>query len=210
MSTIAPLFQLITCRKGQSFVDVQQRHHGAMEHKVDLVDQSGMASVLILWKGVNAFKAMMAAGEFQDKQRILQRRIDTDRQFDVVVEPTREAFETSGKSVSDTKAVLVVNGRITSGSSPTGHFKAALSEEGAAAAMGQTYGSIPGVISNLFLQGSQGREAKLIGGAYLFESQESLEAYLASDLWAKVLAETPWEDVKIEQYTVVSDVPAAA
>lgn len=207
MST-APLAQIITCRKGQSFVDVQQRHHDAMEHKLDLVDQSGMAGVLILWKGINSFKAMMAAGEFQDKQRILQRRVDSDRQFDIVMQPTDKAFTTSGKSVSDTKAVLIINGKAT-GASPTDFYKAALSEEGAADAMGEQYGSIPGVISKLFLQGTQGREAKLMGGVYLFESQQSMEAYLESDLWAKERAETPWEDVKIEQFSLAIDAASA-
>jgi len=202
----APLAQLITCRNGMSFTDVLQRHHDAMEHKLDLLCEDGTKGVLILWNGANAFKAMLAAGEFQDKQRILQRRIDTDRQFDIVMAPTRAAFETSGKLVPDAAALLVISGKVTTGT-PTEYFK---SKADSAAEMGKTFGSIPGVISNLVLQGTQGREAKLIGGCYLFDDQQSMRAYLSSETWAKMRAETPWEDVRIEQYVIASDVPAAA
>jgi len=208
MST-APLLQLITCRANCTFADVLQRHHSAMEHKLDLIAQDGTKGVLILWSGQNAFKAMLAAGEFQDKQRTLQRRVDTERSFDVVMEPTRVAFETSGKSVSDATAVLVISGRMTTGTSPTEFFNDALSTDEAAKAMGSTFGSIPGVISKIFLCGTQGREAKLIGGCYLFETQQSMSDYLSSETWAKARTETPWEDVKIEQY-VVADLPPAA
>jgi len=152
----------------------------------------------------------MAAGEFQDKQRKLQRRIDTERQFDVVMEPTRVAFETSGKAATDACAVLVITGRLTTGASPTDYFAETLSEEGAAAAMGKQAGSIPGVIAKIFLQGTQGREAKLMGGCYLFEDQQSMEGYLASDLWAKTKAGTPWEELKMEQYVVASSAMPAA
>merc|ERR550514_1430093 len=120
MATIptAPLIQIITCRKNQSLADVQQRHHDAMEHKLDVVGQDGLQSTVILWSGVNAFKAMLAAGEFQDKQRTLQRRIDIDRQWDVVMNPTRVAFETSGRSMSETKAILVTSGKLNTGATP--------------------------------------------------------------------------------------------
>lgn len=209
-ASTAPLVQIISCRPGQSFTDVLQRHHPAMEYKLDLIAKDGTQGVLILWSGENAFKAMMAAGEFQDKQRSLRRRIQTERQFDIVLEPTRVAFDTSGKSVLDAKAVLIVSGRLTTGASPTEFFKEALSMDGAVV-MGRSFLGVPGMISKIVLQGSQGGEANSIGGCYLFEDQQSMEDYLTSDLWAKEQAETPWEDMRLEQYGLVSnDVPSAA
>ena len=65
----APLVQVITCNNGKSLSDMKQRHHAAMEHKLDLVAADGSQGSIILWSGENAFKAMLAAGEFQDKQR---------------------------------------------------------------------------------------------------------------------------------------------
>jgi len=206
---VAPMAQIITCRNGFTFTDVKQKHHQAMEHKLDLVRSDGTNGVLILWSGENAFKATMAAGSFQDRQRILQRRIDTDRQFDIVSAPTRATFEASGKLVSDAQAVLVVTGLCT-GPSPTEFYNEALSEEGAAAAMAKPTEHIPGAICNIFLQGSQGREAKLMGDVLLFADEQSMEDYVASELWAKARAEASWQDVKVERYVIASTATAAA
>jgi len=204
----APLAQIITCRKGHTFTDVLQRHTDAMEHKIDLVGTDGTQGSLVMWSGANAFKAMLAAGEFQDRKRILQRRIETDRQFGIVTAPTRVAFETSGRTVDETRAVLIVSGRMTTDAKPAEFFSEVTAADGGAA-LGKASGSIPGAIAQLFLAGSQGREAKLVGGIYLFVDQQSLENYLASELWAKARAEMPWEDVKVEQYAVACNVVAA-
>jgi len=186
---------------------VKKAHFDAMEHKIDLIGEDSKHASVILWSAENAFKAQLAAGEFQDKQRHLARRVKQDRQFEVVEAPTRVSLETSGKAISDAKAVLIINGTVTGGT-PTEFFNEALAADEGGAAMGQTFGSIPGVIGKIFLQGTNGNEAKIVGGCYLFVDEQSMNNYLAGDVWAKAQAETPWENVKIEKF-VVSAGPAA-
>jgi len=201
MIPTAPLAQIITCRKGHTFTDVLQRHTDAMQHKIDLVGADGTQGSVIFWDGANAFKAMLSAGEFQDRKRILQRRIESDRQFGIVTAPTRVSFETSGKSVEETRAVLMIQGTLTVDASPMDFFKELTAEDGGAS-MGGASASIAGVVAHVPLAGWQNKEAKKIGGLYLFVDQQSMDTFLASDVWAKARAETPWADVTVEQYTV--------
>lgn len=61
----APMMQVFTCKENQHLNDVKQKHHAAMEHKIDVVSKdNGAAGSFVLWTGENAFKAMLAAGEF--------------------------------------------------------------------------------------------------------------------------------------------------
>lgn len=204
----APLLQVLNANGDKTFTDVKKAHFDAMEHKIDLIGEDSKHASVILWSAENAFKAQLAAGEFQDKQRHLARRVKQDRQFEVVEAPTRVSLETSGKAISDAKAVLIINGTVTTGGTPTEFFNEALAADEGGAAMGQTFGSIPGVIGKIFLQGTNGNEAKIVGGCYLFVDEQSMLDYLAGDIWAKAQAETPWENVKIEKF-VVSAGPAA-
>jgi len=178
------------------------------DQALDLVGADGTQGAIILWSGQNAFKAMLAAGDFQDRKRILQRRIDTDRQFEIVMEPTRMSFEASGKRVADARSVLLVSGRSTTGT-PIEFFKEAMSQDGGAE-MGQTAGGIPGVVGQLFLAGTHGREAQLTCACYLFIDEQSLDQFLASGLWAKVQAEMRWEEMKVERFAVASGAASAA
>ena len=209
MASSAPFMQLITCNNGMTMTDKLQRHNqDTMEHKLDVVGEDGKQGSVILWKGENAFKAKLAAGEYQDKQR-LWRRIKRDLRFDIIEAPTRASF-TSAKGVEDTKAIVVVTGMLAEeGKSPRSYYE---DSEPQHAAMGQASSSIPGVIANIFLQATQGTAGageKTIGSCFLFSEVESMEAYLASEAFAKSKAEMPCDDVQVERYAVAGGEVAA-
>ena len=63
------------------------------------------------------------------------------------------------------------------------------------------------LVAKIFLQQVAGN---VIGGCYLFRDEQSLDAYLASDLWASETAETPWQDVLVDKYTVDAEPAAGA
>ena len=210
MASTAPFLQIITCNSGMTMTDKLQRHNqDTMEHKLDIVGEDGKQGSVILWKGENAFKAKLAAGDYQDKQR-LWRRIKRDLRFDVIEAPTRASMLQSAKVVDDTKAVLVITGTLAEeGKSPRSFYE---DSEPQHAAMGQAAGSIPGIVANIFLQATQGTAGageKAIGSCFFFSDEQSMEAYLASEAWAKSRAEMPCNDVQIERYAVVGGEVAA-
>jgi hypothetical protein len=189
----------MTCNPGASMVDKLQRHTPEMETKLDLIAEDGTNVCIIAWSGVNAYKAMLAAGAFQDSQR-LWRRIKKDRKFDIDVEQTRATFAASGKEVGSTGAVLLVTGTLTEGT-PASTFHAAA-----------TKGDIPGLIGQVFLAGTPDPKTGAVlsgsGAVYLFSNVEALEAYTSSDEWQAAQAETPWEEVSAEKYVVATQATA--
>lgn len=159
-----------------------------------------LISLYVLW-----------AGEFQDRQR-LWRRIQSDRQFDVVLDPTASSFESSSKSVTDARAVLLVSGTLCEGVSPSDYHASALSE---GVGMGQSVADVPGIVAKIYLQGApdvvKGKAATSIGGCYLFEDETAMEAFVASDQWEATRSTTPWEKVSVERFVVAGvEAPTAA
>jgi len=49
-----------------------------------------------------------------------------------------------------------------------------------------------------------------MGDVLLFADEQSMEDYVASELWAKARAEASWQDVKVERYVIASTATAAA
>ena len=195
----ASSLQVMTCNPGKSMVDKLQRHTPEMEMKLDLVAEDGTNVCIIGWSGENAYKAMLAAGTFQDSQR-LWRRIKKDRKFDIDVEQTRSTFAASGKEVKDTGAVLLVSGKLTEGTPPSTFHEAA------------TKSDIPGIIGQIFLAGTPDPKTGAVlsgsGAVYLFSTNDALEAFLSSESWQATRDATPWEEVNVEKYLVPT--PATA
>jgi len=191
--------QIMTCNPGASMVDKLQRHTPEMETKLDLIAEDGTNVCIIAWSGVNAYKAMLAAGAFQDSQR-LWRRIKKDRKFDIDVEKTGATFAASGKEVGGTRAVLLVTGKLTEGT-PASTFHAAA-----------TKSDIPGIIGQMLLAGTPdpktGAAFSGSGAVYLFSDVEALEAFTSSDDWQAAQAATPWEEVSVEKYVVATQATA--
>lgn len=206
----SPFLQVLDCKAGFNLQDKPQRHYDAMEHKLDLTAENGSQSSIVFWLGENAFKAMRASGEFQDKQR-LGRRIAKDRKYDIAEGPTRACLEAIGKvdALPSSKACLLVSGTLTTGAKACEFFEAAHAADGSSAMIQETV-SIPGIIGKIFLQGTLGKEEKIVGGFYLFEDEQSLDAYLSSESWATTCAAMPWEDVKTDRYRVAAEASASA
>ena len=193
----APHLQIMTCNPGQTMADKLKRHTPEMETKLDLVAADGTNVCIIAWSGENAYKAMLAAGEFQDKQR-LWRRIKKDRKFDVELEATRKSFEMSEKEIESAKAVLCVSGNLAEGTTPTACYDATA--------------EIPGSVGQIFLSGTAdpktGAAQREIGIFTCFETMDALESYLESESWATVKAQTSWEEVTVEKYAVATSASA--
>ena len=196
MVPAAPLIQILNCKSGHTLTDKLQRHNDAMEHKVDLMGENQRHTSIIFWLGDNAFKASLAAGTFQDQQR-LWRRIDEDRRFNVAMGHTQAAFNATSSTVADATAVALVVGKVSTGVAHDFY-------EGSSD-MGESVSSTPGMIGSIFLEGSAGKDEKLIGCCYLFTDEESMDAYLASER----AHEATWQEVTVEKYHVPSP-PAAA
>ncbi len=126
--------------------------------------------------------------------------------FQIAETCTQFAVETSGPSAEDAKAILLIRGTLTTGESAKAYFAEAAQAEGGST-LGKTTGVVPGVVAKIFLQQVAGN---VIGGCYLFRDAQSLDAYLASDLWASERAETPWQNVLVDKYTVDAEPAAAA
>ena len=193
----AQIIQLVSCRPGHDFIDVVQRHHAAMEHKLDIIGADGNAGCAIWWSGPNAFKAKLEAGTFQDRQRILQRRIASSELLDIVAPPTTASLVASGKTVADAAAMLVVTGKLTEGS-PT-DFAKVLAEDAAA---GSAAARLPGVVAKFFLAGP---DSERVGSCHLFESAEAMEAFIDNESFAAERAATPWaeESVTLERFVIM-------
>ena len=124
-----------------------------------------------------------------------------------IAEPKQFAVEPSSLSDEDAKAILLIRGTLTTGESAKAYFAEAAHTEEGRSMLGKTTGAIPGIVAKMFLQQIEGN---IIGGCYLFRDAQSLDAYLASDLWASERAETPWQDVLVDKYTVDAEPAAAA
>jgi len=179
--------QIVKCCSGHSWSDVVKRHHKAMEHKIDLVGEDGTAACIVLWLGDNSFKAMLNAGEFQDRQRILQRRVATSRLIDVVEEPKASLDMTAAN------AVLLVTGKHSVDAGSAEEFFAA-----------QALTDIPGAVGKVFLRAS---DKKALGGCYFFSDEQSMAAYAASELFSAAHADAPIADMKVERYVVATVAP---
>jgi len=211
----ASVVQVLTCRptteEDKQHMTVHAKTPG-FERKLDVVREDGIKASILFWTGPNGntVKASVNMCDFEDKQRGVMRRVTRNLKFDIAQPCTRVCLETTGRSPSEAKAVLLIRGKLTTGGSPHEFFAAAQNapEAEGGAAMGRSFGEIPGVITKVFLQ-SRERDG-VVGGVYLFLDAASRDEYLESELWQSARDETPWADLTIEKYEVVSELPAAA
>lgn len=194
------VLQVLTCREG-SKIDVHSRTEG-LERKYSVVRDDGTHGTVLVWSGSNLIQSQNLMSQFQDRSRSRFRCVNGNRHFQVAEPSTQASFETSGQSADDAKAILFINGTLTTGEQAKHFFAAA---DGLT--MGKTFGSIPGIIAKIFLASIEGG---VVGGCYLFRDAQSIEDYLASDTWASARADTPWENVSIEKFTVVDEAAEAA
>jgi hypothetical protein len=133
------------------------------------------------------------------------------REFDVVGPVSEKTLQTSmeaagseaaGPGLADAKAVLVINGTLD-GSVTAAEFVARLGDAAAVEKHGVAFGSVPGCICKQFLT-SRWADKDRVGGCYLFDSTDAVRAYLEGEVWASAAAESPWKDVRIEVFEVVT------
>ena len=196
------VFQVLTCKKG-SKIDVHARTEG-LHCQYSVTDADGVSSCFIVWLGSNLMQSQNLMSQFQDRSRSRFRQVERNLHFQIA--KTHLAAETSSASADNAKAILLIRGTLTTGESAKTYFGDAAQTAGGSK-FGQTTDGVPGVVAKIFLQQVEGN---VIGGCYLFRDEQSLDAYLASDLWASETAETPWQDVLVDKYTVDAEPTAGA
>jgi len=201
-ASTASTVQVVTLRPGRT-CNAHPTTEG-LEAKFDVVSEGGAAGVVMLWTGANAFKASVNMESFEDRQR-LRACVASNRKYDIAQPCTRAAFETSGRATTDATALLLINGTLTEGTSPSDYFETAHAADGGET-LGKVCGGVPGGVSQLFLQG---RKGNVVGGCYLFLDVKSMEEYLASDAWRSTKEATPWENVTVEKFFVATTAAAA-
>jgi len=107
-----------------------------------------------------------------------------------------KSLEVSRRHLENAQAVLVINGTLD-GPSPD-EFRAMIEAPEAVDQFGTAFGSQPGLICKHVLA-----KENVIGGCYLFESVDDVEAYLNSDFWRGCEKETKWKNVRGEVFEVV-------
>lgn len=198
------IFQSLTCRKG-STIDVHERTDG-LHRKYNVTDADGLCGTFLVWSGSNLMQSQNLMSQFQDRSRCRFRCVQANHHFQIAEQCTQLAAEASDPSADDAKAILLVRGTLTTGESAKTYFAPAQAGEGGSA-LGKATSAVPGTVATIFLQQIHGNG---IGGCYLFRDAQSLDEYLASDLWASTRADTPWQEVLVEKYSVLAEPAAAA
>ena len=67
---------------------------------------------------------------------------------------------------------------------------------------------MPGTVGKIFLQ-SASADSKILGSCYLFSSEQAMNDYVASELFATACADAPVDDIKVERFIVAAP-PVAA
>ena len=196
------VFQVLTCKKG-SKIDVHARTEG-LHCQYSVTDADGVSSCFVVWSGSNLMQSQNLMSQFQDRSRSRFRQVERNLHFQIA--KTQLAAETSSASADNAKAILLIRGTLTTGESAKAYFGDAAQAAGGSK-FGQTTDGVPGVVAKIFLQQVAGN---VIGGCYLFRDEQSLDAYVASDLWASETAETPWQDVLVDKHTVDAEPAAGA
>lgn len=125
-----------------------------------------------------------------------QVNIDAERTYRVAHDISAETLRVSGKRLlEDCRAVLLINGTPTM-DPPS--FDAMFEDPANITEMGQLFGTLEGCIVKHMVHGCW--EAPRAGGVYFFTSEELIDKYLASELWCKIVRDTPWQDVTYEKY----------
>jgi ubiquitin len=153
---------------------------------------------VLLWRDAESMRKFAAAHSLTTESR----------EFNILRNVSRKTFDAvPGRSFADAKAVLVINGTLADGVLAGGlcaKFDGEMSDEA-----GQTYGTIPGVIVKVILNGSAcavtgaGNADRVIGGCYLFESMHDIDNYLAGGVWGAVKDDTSmWHSLRIQKFDI--------
>ena len=62
--------------------------------------------------------------------------------------------------------------------------------------------AVPGLLAKIWLKGPGGG---VYGGVYLWQHREAYDAFLASELWASVLADESMSNVEAHDYAVMEE-----
>ena len=111
------------------------------------------------------------------------------RSFDVLP-GAEKVLLASGRDIDNVAAILVVNATVLL---DPPNFRAMLESPDMSESIGPMFGEHGGLIVKHFL-GSRWGKKNVGGGCYFFESETDIEAYLSSEFWANVSAETPWKN----------------
>ena len=126
---------------------------------------------------------------------------DADTRSYEVYEESIITLEASGLDMADTKAMLLINGKVLM---DPPNFKGMI-ETPEFLESAKALGDHPGLIIKHFLAALFG-EKNIGGGCYLFKSMEDIESYLSSDFWKKAQENFDfWENVTYEAYEVCSE-----
>ena len=188
--------QILTCRAGKD-VEAHPKTDG-LHRKLQLVREDGCKGAVNIWSDRNLTQSQLRMGAWEDNQRGIMRGVDRNRAFGVAQPCSQDSFEATGRSAAEAKAVLVVTGKLATGSASAYWAAAQEAEPG----LGRTAGAIAGIVGQLFLQSLHDGT---VGGCYLFADAEAMEAYAAEAPWGDM----PWEGVAVDKFTLAGAEPAA-
>merc|ERR1719247_3089701 len=132
------------------------------------------------------------------------------RDFNILRTVSRKTFDAvPGRSFADARAALVINGTLADGVPSAAGLCAKFDGELSGEAR-RTYGTIPGVIVKVVLDGSaraanggDGSVERAIGGCYLFESERAIDEYLAGPVWGSVKDDAAmWHSLRIQKFAI--------
>jgi len=132
------------------------------------------------------------------------------RDFNILRTVSRKTFDAvPGRSFADARAALVINGTLADAVPSAARLCAKFDGELSGEA-GRTYGTIPGVIVKVVLDGSAraanggaGSVERAIGGCYLFESERAIDEYLAGPVWGSVKDDAAmWHSLRIQKFAI--------
>merc|ERR1712039_315892 len=190
-STIpAEVLQLITCRAGKRF-----EAHPSTDGLATYIDlrraEDSIMGAMLMWRAGNCNKAAVKMGEYEDKQRGVMRRVDTNSKYDIV------RGTASPSALKEAKTILFVNANADNLSS-----NSSTSASNTFADM--DFGAASGVTTLLLHSRERGKET-VVSGALFFADEASADAFLLSDEWAAAKADSSWKDIVIARYEVVTD-----
>jgi len=187
------MLQVLTCKANKTAA-AHPRTDG-LDKLWKLTAEDGTIGAIHVWSARNLVASQNAMGSWEDSQRL--RGMLSNRAFGVASASSKSSFEASGLSVDAAEAVLLVTGKLT------GDSDAALESD----KVSEASDKVPGFVGRILLQGFQGGT---VGAVSLFKDAQAMDEFLASEAWALAKAETAWEGLSVERFTVVDDRPAVS
>lgn len=205
MQTIpaSSILQVLVCKPGKS-CDAHPKTNGLLR-KWNATSETGASTLVNIWSDRNLITTQSTMETWRDNQRGELRGVSTDRNWGIAQPCTQQSFVASGQPAEATGAILFVTGTLTNGAkSAKEHMTAAQVTD---PTMGTTAGQVPGAIGKIYLQSLQ---KPVVGACLLFVDADAMDAYVASEEWERERAETPWEAVTVEKFTLYNGTAASA